>query len=373
MSILDRYIIRRFLANFVILFMLLYVFAISIDLLTQLDEFVEAAQNIVGKDASPAATFAVVVGVVVDFHGPRIFQFYAYMVGLVSVGAMGFTLAQMYRFRELTAILASGIRLHRIAAPMLAVAFALNLVQLLNQELILPELAPRLIRKHGALGRAGVDAFEIGFTTDGQGSLFQAALFDPQTETLDSPTILERDEQGRTVRRISAESAKWDGAAGGWRLTGGRSLRPQPDQEEAAMLRAEAVDLYETDLTPQVLTMRRYRQFATMLSIAQIGQLIETPGVVDSGALERFLFARFSTILINMLVLCMTLPYFLLREPASLLRNSLLCAGTAVPAMMGALIGFAMQLPGVPPAVGVFLPGLVLIPVTMFMVTLIKT
>jgi hypothetical protein len=41
--------------------------------------------------------------------------------------------------------------------------------------------------------------------------------------------------------------------------------------------------------------------------------------------------------------------------------------------MMGALIGFAMQLPGVPPAVGVFLPGLVLIPVTMFMVTLIKT
>ena len=41
--------------------------------------------------------------------------------------------------------------------------------------------------------------------------------------------------------------------------------------------------------------------------------------------------------------------------------------------MLGALMGFAVQFPGIPPAVSIFLPALVLLPVAMFMVSLIKT
>ena len=44
MSLLDRYIIGRFLSNFVILFALLFSFAVAIDLLLQLDRFVDVAQ-----------------------------------------------------------------------------------------------------------------------------------------------------------------------------------------------------------------------------------------------------------------------------------------------------------------------------------------
>ena len=110
-----------------------------------------------------------------------------------------------------------------------------------------------------------------------------------------------------------------------------------------------------------------------MLSIGQIRQMLRTPGVVDTDALVRFAFARFTTVLINVLVLAMSLPFFLLREPASLIRNSVLCAGTAIPAMLGALLGFAASLPGIPPSVSVFLPAIVLFPVAMFMVSLVKT
>ncbi|MHC4590182.1 MAG: hypothetical protein ACYTAQ_12855 [Planctomycetota bacterium] len=85
-----------------------------------------------------------------------------------------------------------------------------------------------------------------------------------------------------------------------------------------------------------------------MLSIRQIRQMLRSPGVVNEDALVRFSLARFSTVLINLLVLAMALPFFLLREPTSLLRNSLLCAGTAIPAMLGALLAFAVQMPGIP-------------------------
>ena len=43
MLLLDRYIIFRFLGNFALLFSLLFVFAISIDVVVQFDEFIEAA------------------------------------------------------------------------------------------------------------------------------------------------------------------------------------------------------------------------------------------------------------------------------------------------------------------------------------------
>ena len=374
MWLIDRYIVKRFLANFVILLTLLFVFAIAVDLLLQLDRFVEVARRIAGEEAGGLKLMAVLVRVVVDFHGPRIFQFYAYMLGLMSVGAMGFTLAQMHRDRELVAVLASGVRLHRVAVPLVCVAFVLNLGQLLNQELVLPRLAPRLIRTHGSLGRAAVAAFPVRFTPDGNGSLFQSPAFDSETGTLSQLTILERDEAGRAVRRISAQRAEWDETEGAWHLTDGRAISPQTAAgESTAVLVGHPVEYYPTDLTPRVLTMRRYREYATMLSLKQIREMIQTPGVVDTDALVRFQFARFTTVLINMLILLIALPFYLLREPANLLRNSALCAAVTMPAMFGALVGFAVDLPGIPPGAGVFLPVLVLIPFAMFQLTLIKT
>ena len=119
--------------------------------------------------------------------------------------------------------------------------------------------------------------------------------------------------------------------------------------------------------------MRQYRQFAAMLSIKQIKKLLKSGQPEDRDVLVRFRYSRFTTVLINMLLLVITLPFFLLREPANLLRQSLLCAGVAIPAMLGALIGLTMDLPGIASIVEVFLPGLVLIPIAMFQVTLIRT
>lgn len=375
MWLIDRYVAQRFLANFIILLVLLFTFAIAIDLIMELEAFVDVANAMVGEDAGWFARTAALVKVITNFHGPRLFQFYAYMVGLLSVGAMGFTFAQMHRNRELVAILASGVRLPRLAMPVLAVALGLNVVQLLNQEYILPRLAPLLIRENRDIGKAGVEAFEIKFTADGRGSLLQAPSFDPKTETLTQPTILERDEAGRTVRRITADQAEWGSQEGGWRLTNGRAVTPRADSasESRAVLAGQPIALYRTDLGPEALTMRRFRQYATMLSLRQIRQALRSPVTVDADALIRFGCARFTAVMINMLVLVMTLPFFLLREPANLLRQSLLCAATAVPAMMGALLGFAASIPGIPPWISVFLPAIVLVPIAMFMVTLIRT
>ena len=77
--------------------------------------------------------------------------------------------------------------------------------------------------------------------------------------------------------------------------------------------------------------------------------------------------------LVNVLVMWLALPAFLLRQPANLLLRAIACAGVAIPALLGATVFMMMKVGDIPPAVSVFLPALVLVPVVMAQWTTIKT
>ena len=49
MLLLDRYILFRFLTNFMLLYVLLFVFAVSIDMVMALDRFVDALAHLAPK------------------------------------------------------------------------------------------------------------------------------------------------------------------------------------------------------------------------------------------------------------------------------------------------------------------------------------
>ena len=138
-------------------------------------------------------------------------------------------------------------------------------------------------------------------------------------------------------------------------------------------LQRDPIDQYATDLDPRVLTVRRHNQFAAMLSLGQISEILDSGGVADTDALLRYRYARFATVVMNLLVIGLTLPCFLLREPANLLRQSLLCAALAIPAVLGSAIGMMADLPGIPPAGGVFLPIVILLFVALVPWTYFRT
>ena len=133
------------------------------------------------------------------------------------------------------------------------------------------------------------------------------------------------------------------------------------------------MNFHPSEISPQTLIVSRYSQFAGMLSLRQINEMLKTPEAIDAAALTRHRFSRFSTVMINILVLVITLPSFLLREPANLLVQSVICAGLAIPCMFGALLGMMVTLPGISPAASVFLPAFILIPIALARVTFIKT
>ncbi len=387
MTMLDRHILGRFLLNFALLFAIMFLFAAAIDVVLALDEFVLAADRLAGEDAGYVSRLALLLRLAVDFQAPRAFQFYGFLHGLLAVGAMGFTLSRMHKHRELVAMLAAGISMHRIAMPFVVGMFVLGLVQLVNQELFLPRVAPLLIRGHEEIGQRTIRAFPVDFTRDDRGALLQAAAFDPAAGTLSGVTILERDERGRTRRRITADAASWgmvatpEGERPGWVLEGGAGVEldvaamaaergaaggPAPaaaDGTPMSMQRTTEAG-FATSLSPRVLVLRRHGAYASMLSLRQIEEILANPGAVDRESLiqslSRYRWSRFSSVFVNVLLMWLALPAFLVRGPANLLLRSLQCAAITLPAVIFAAIFMLVTIGGIPPAVSVFLPALVL-------------
>ncbi|MCA9284984.1 MAG: LptF/LptG family permease [Phycisphaerales bacterium] len=377
MSILDRYIIKRFLWNFLALFALLFLFGVSVDLALQLDKFTgsaAAASASAAREGHATSTAQAFVWAVFSFYGPRVFQFYAYLCGLVSVAAMGFTLGQMNRHRELIALMAAGVGLQRVAVPILGAALALNVLQLANQELVLPRLAPLLIREHADVLRAQSRTYPVELTRDGAGNLFTAASFDPASGALAGLLVMERDSAGTAVRRLTAAAARWDAEDRSWILEDGwaTTRHARIGADAGGPGERERVDRYATDLGPQGIAVRHSALYGQMLSLAQIRDM-EQFGGVDPALLARYRYARLAAVLVNLLMLVVTIPSFLRRLPVNLLQQSVIAAGLAVPGLLGAFIGMTVELPGLPPAVGVFLPVAILIPIAMARVSTIQT
>jgi len=356
----------RMVTNFVLLFMFLYLFAATIDIILNLDRFDDIARSQLGEDAGIIPRIATSLALAFNFHGPQIFQFYAYLHGLVAIGALGFTVSQMSRNRELVAMLASGISLHRASLPLLLVVCGLGLVQLVNQEYILPRMAPLLLRGHEQIGQEGTASFPVAFTLDSNGALLQSPSFNPVNEILDQPSIIIRDDLGRTVQRMRATNATWDETTNSWVFTEGRVVHIQHDQESQSVAsRPTEISSFVTDLSPDLLTVRRFSQYTSMLSSAQINEILESTSMHEAGVLIRSSYSRWSVFFVNILIVLIALPFFMQREPSRLLSNTIMCTALVVPLYLLVAMFMLVPLPGISPILGAFLPVIVLLPVAM--------
>ncbi|MSR44711.1 MAG: LptF/LptG family permease [Phycisphaerales bacterium] len=379
MGILNRSILFRFLGNFFLLFGLLFVFAISIDVIIQWEKFVRvsaaAAGNVTGttEGATTVGLFRAILG----FHGPRVFQFYQYMMPLVALGAMGFTAASMHRNREFTAILAAGVSIRRAVFPMIVGMCGLCMLQIANQELMLPRLAQRLLLEHGDMIRGVVPTWGIGLVADSQGRLIHASSFDPATKTLSGLYIVERTKQGGVVRRIEARRATWSDDERAWILEQGRMGVPAgpsdaPRGERTPVFLDEPIRSFATDLDPETLSLRQHRLYAHMLSLADIAELARS-SAVDPTALRRFAVSRFAALLVGLLVLAISIPFFALREPTPLLRQAVQCSAVSLPILLISMVIITLPLPSITPTLGVVIPVVLLIPVAAWRIAMMKT
>lgn len=381
MKTLDRYIIKQFLINYVLLLVSLMLLIITLDLILNFDEFVNVAERM-PEGASAWARVGAVLVAIGDFYGPQVFLFYVYGAGILPIGAAGFTLASLIRNRELIAVMAGGVSLYRVAMPLLIAGAVLSTFTLVNHELVIPPLRDKLVRGHSNIQYGVMRAFTVRFVPDrddrdGDGvpernALYTAAEFNPNNQRMRKVTILQRDPAGLGRHRITADAATWDADRTGWRLEHGRRITRQ-DRDAVGGAAPQPIDFVPSGLDPRSLMLRRNAQFKQLLSLREIGQLIDRASGFDVDELRRIRHGRFSLVVVNVLVLAMGLPFFLLRSPVGLLPQSIKALCIAGGAWAGGLLMVQAGAGALPPALSAWLPALICLPVALFLLDTIES
>lgn len=379
MSTLDRYIARQYLVNIFVLLLLLFLFVVVVDVSLNLPRFVEQAESALKKGGERAGGVRLALETVLfvaDLWWPRLLQLFTYINGLVLIGAMGFTFAQLVRHRELVAVLAGGISLYRLMRPVMVVGALMLGVQVLNQELVLPHIAHLIARDNKAIAQRSFGEFRVELVPDGERRIFHAEAFDPAARTMRTVNVWERDEHGRAVRRITADEAVYTNGA--WVLKNGLA-RPLmvsgPQASDPGALRARPVASITTGLDPDALLAEQYRVYGHSRSWAQ---LFEAAGLANArpDTREQFLriaWGRLSLLVCTMLSLIVAMPFFLTREPRNMVVQSLKCAPVALGSLLGSVLGTAAPIPGLPVEFAVWLPVLALLPTAIAMTASVKT
>lgn len=312
MSILDRYVARNFIVGYIIAATVSVGLCVVIDLFVNLGEFAEQA------DLGPWQ----VIGNIFIYYGIQSSLYFRDFAGMITVIAAVFSLGKMTRNNELIAVMASGVSLKRVIAPIVVLAMLLTGLLVVDQEIIIPRLAHRLIRPPDA--KPGDERYEIWYMVDGNGSLICTKQFDEKTQTMIKPYIICRREitptRWEVVGKIEAEKATYNEKAGGWDLTGGVYLRISGVDHNNATQKLEPVAFYETDITPTTIPMRQQEGYKSLLSSRQLSALARHRGtrMKDQADLILQKHSRVTDPIINMVMLMVALPVLVCRDPKAM-------------------------------------------------------
>ena len=297
-KLLDRYVATEFLFSYVVALSVVLSLRIILDMFVQLDEFVESEEG-----------FWTALTYIGRYYGPKVFEFFRDFSGTIILLAAAFALARMMRHNELTAVLASGVSLKRVIAPIVFLGFGLNLLMVVDQEWVLPSLADKLVRRPDEMQR--LRTLRVWLMPDKRNdALLSAAAFDRNEQTLTGVHITLR-KGGRAIGQVTAKSGRWDARRQGWVLYGGVYW-------DLAQARNQELAFYPSDVTPQYLWLQRNKNFKSLMSSTELGRLqsLELKAGDRAETITEKHF-RFTDPITNMVMLLLGLPLLVSREKRS--------------------------------------------------------
>ena len=309
MKILDQYVTRNFLIGYAIAFGVLIGLRVFIDMFVNLDEFTEHVADL--------GTLAVIKNIFI-FYGLNITLYFRDFAGAITVVAATFSLGKMVRLNELVAVMASGVSLKRVIAPLVFLALLLTGLLVIDQELVIPLLSDKLARSHDDI--PGQESYDVWFIEDSKGSLICSRRFDVKTSSLHQPTIIRRrkTETGiwEVIGHISADQAVDEQKTGKWIFVNGRFIGKE------SVKGPQPIGEYISDITAKDIPVRHKSEHMAWLSWRQLANLAaqaqQGAKVKDLRQLYSQKHFRVTEPVVNLAMLLVCLPILVCRDPKSM-------------------------------------------------------
>lgn len=372
MKTLDRYIAKNFMSGYLIALGVMIGMFLTVDLFLNLDEFAEHSE----------LGLSTMLVNILSYYAVRSVLWFRELGGIVIVIAAVFSLARLTRNNELIAIMASGVSLKRILAPILMLALLLTGILVIDQEILIPRLSGELTRRQDQL--PGEASYDLWFLRDVNGSLVCCVRYEEKEQTMYNPLILLRHREGaegwRVVGRIQASRGIYDAQRRGWVLEDGQLLEaPTGDAEQAAQAKSEAVDFYATNLGPEELPLRRREGFKSLLSLRQLVEMEQDPATRRTELAEIAVqkHSRVTVPIINLIMLMVALPVLVCRDPrdmkTAILISFLTTAACYSVAFLSSLFATEVFLGQVRPAMFSWLPIFIFFPIAIVQIDAMRT
>jgi len=305
MKILDKYIAKNFLTGYLISFAILMGMRIIIDLFVNIDEFTEHANLNVFQIARNIAIY----------YGLQSAVYFRDFAGIITVIAAVFSLGKLTRNNELIAVMASGVSLKRVIAPIIFLSILITGLLVIDQELLIPPFADKIVREKDVL--PGQETYDVWYLNDSKGSLFCSQSFDVSTKTLLKPVILQRKKLNpymwEVVAKITADSASFDSQTSRWELVNGAISKISGEAQETT---SRPISSYESDLTPRDIPIRRQARNISLLSSSQLSELArQKTKIKDQAMLYSQKHFRVTDPIVNFIMLLVALPILVCRDP----------------------------------------------------------
>jgi lipopolysaccharide export system permease protein len=330
MKILTRYILLAYFKNYLISLFVLIGLYVVLDMVFNFDEFTAS------RDGGAWAAIG------------NVAEYYFYQ----SVAAAAFTFLRLARFNELTAMMAAGIPLVRVATPAIICATVLSLLfPLVNQELIIPNITAQLTRDRSDPAEGRPRGVAIQAMQDDQGGLLFAAKYEPptlakQAAEMTEMIVLTPDHERDRASFIEAKSAFFNPQTRAWELAGG--LRNDNIGLGLRQRNVEPIDVYQSNITPEEIALFQDGNFVNLLSTQRINELLQRTQIYGANDLLRVWHARFTQLMLNMVLVLLAISCVLIREAGQLKYAVVKCI-VVVGACMGTIF-VCQSLAGDPPA-----------------------
>jgi len=307
MKILDKYVAKNFLTGYLISFSVLMGLRIMIDLFVNIDEFTENAQ----------LTTAQMLANIGAYYGRHSFLYFRDFAGMITVIAAVFSLGKMTKHNELTAIMASGVSLKRVIAPILFLSLVFTGFHIIDEEFIIPPMADKLVRSHDDVDETLT--YDLWFLSDSQGNLFCSQQYKVREEVIINPSIITRARKEGSILWdvtgvIKADSAKYDHEKNSWTLKNGMFLTIS---RHLAEMPYQPVSSCPSDLTPKDIPVRRQSAHMDLLSSYDLMRLARQ-NPKDLARLYAQKNFRLTDPIINFIMLMISLPLLVCRDPKNL-------------------------------------------------------
>lgn len=344
MKILDRYVLRSFLVNYLISFLVLIGMYIVLDMVFNFDELVQTKGDIQISTVTLLAQIA-------RHYFFQSFLIFVHLSGIIPVVAAAFTLIRMSRTNEVPAILAAGVPLLRVAAPIIFAAMILQGLLAVDQELIIPNIIMELTQKHDEMYQQAKEKwFQVKTMQDDQHNLLFVGRYTPASPntpaSMNAIDIVEYNDSFQPLSHTTADWATWDEKQKYWKLTNGlRVSGLLPTQTRAA---GQPVNVYKSNITPDELALFHSGDFVNLLSRERINELLQRRQVYGAANLLRVKHFRLSQLVMNVIMLLVAIPCVVTREPGKM--KSLLFRCLVLVGLCMASYFIAYQIAASPPA-----------------------